>query len=225
MASILLSILNWKTQPLYDSKSNKMVLCLRSQDEDIDLNKYRCKVLKTPIKHSQFVTNVIQEETDVDQHGDIQVPLPCHKTFEFHKIGFNDMCNYFQNVMFYQDYDEYYQLPMPLLLNDSYDFYNDLTDQLANQEIVFSHFDDSNNINHPFKMNISRIDNLFKIAEYLQMDRLFTIIAARQATLIMNMEKNTMVIDWLMHKNNNKTRTTLITNVRMTERITMTTMK
>ena len=78
--------------------------------------------------------------------------------------------------MFYQDCDEYYQLPKRLLLNNAYDFYNDLKNQLTNEEIVFmkdvESFDD-NSINHPFEINMSRIDNLFKIAEYLQMDRLF----------------------------------------------------
>ena len=76
LSSILLSILNWNTQPLCDSNSNRMAVFLQSQDEDVDLNKYRSKVSKTQIKHSQFVVNAINEETAVDQHGDIQVPMP-----------------------------------------------------------------------------------------------------------------------------------------------------
>ena len=67
VSSILLSILNCTHKPLCDSNSNQMTLFLQSQDEDIDLSKYRCKVSKTQIKHSQFVTDVIEEETDIDQ--------------------------------------------------------------------------------------------------------------------------------------------------------------
>lgn len=64
---------------------------------------------------------------------------------------------------------------MPLLLNHSNDFYN-LT-SLTNQEISFmkklESFDDKNN--NPFTINMTRMNNVFKIADYLQIKRCFDI--------------------------------------------------
>ena len=84
--------------------------------------KYQKHKLNT---HNSWL-NVIKEETDVEQHGDIRQPLLRDEDFEFNKFGFNDMC--------YQDYDECYQLPMPLL------FMKDVES-----------FDDNNNNQHPLK--------------------------------------------------------------------------
>ena len=69
-------------------------------------------------------------------------------------------------------------------------------------------FDDSirkNSANdNPFDININinmtRLNNLFKIAEYLQIKRLLTIIGARHASLMTNMDKNKM-IQWLVDNN------------------------
>ena len=54
---------------------------------------------------------------------------------QFFRSGFHDMCNYFQNDYFNQDYGEY-QLAMPILLNNANDFYTEET-QLTIQETKF----------------------------------------------------------------------------------------
>ena len=203
------------TQSLDD---NSIVLFLQSDDRHLDLDDYRCKVPKSQTRHSTFVTQLIAEE--IDQHGDhdIEVPLSYDVRKQFWENGFNSMCNYLQTVTFYQDYDQHYQLPTPLLLSNSNEFYNGVKDQLTNQEIEFmkevESFDDNysydnnhnnnNNNNNVFDIFMTRMDSLFRIAEYLQMERLFTIIAARQASLMIGMNKQQM-IDWLMDGPNTKT--------------------
>ena len=194
------------TQPFDDRNSHNIVLVLETQDQD--LMKYKCKVKQTQIKDSKFITNLLPNDTemaDLDAEGDsdIEVPLPYEGDFDL--IGFNDMCDYFQNVHLYQDYDDY-QLPIPLLLAKSNDFYTDVK-QLTKQEIVFmkqlESFEDNHNNYDPFDIDTARMVNLFKIGDYLQLKRLITITAARQASLMMNMNKEQM-IKWLMDNHNTK---------------------
>ena len=131
-------------------------------------------------------------------------------TVQFFKFdhAFDDMCRYVQNVYFNEQYDELAELPMPLFLNDSNDFYN--LKELTNQEILFlkqiESFDDinnnttnnnNNNTINPFDIDMFRMNNLFKISQFLQIQRLHTIIAARHASLMKNMNKNQMT-QWLV---------------------------
>ena len=185
-----------------------------------DFTEYNCTLSKSQIKKSLFLTEIFDEFDKGDDKkifntstlidGVATCPLPYDADKEFFKIGFNDMCNYLQNYnIFNQDldyHDHEYSLPMPLLLNNSSNFYHDVK-QLTNQEIQFmkeiESFDDSNKNDNPFDINMTRIDSLFKIAEFLQMERLLTIIAARQASLMTNMNKNKM-IQWLVNNDNLK---------------------
>ena len=196
--------INGGTQ-LFDD-SNNIVIVLESQEEN--LYEYSCKVKESQIKLSALISDLVANNGPNHAgagHNDIQVPLPYDVEKEFLKIGFSDMCDYFQNDNLNQDYHEY-QLPMPLFLNNSNDFYNDAT-QLTEQEVIFmkalESFDDINNNDNPFDIDMTRMYNLFKIAEYLQIQRLLTIIAARQASLMMNMSKHEM-IRWLMTNPNPK---------------------
>ena len=194
----------------YDS--HNIVLTLQSQDQDLD--DYSCKVKESQSRHSKLVISLLANQFSANgdassEHSDIKVPIPYDADKEFFKIGFDDMCHYLQSVDLNQDHDEY-QLPKPLLLNNSNHFYNDVT-QLTNQEMIFmktiESFDESSDNVNPFDNDMTRMNNLLKIAEFLQMERLLTIIAARQASLMINMDKKQM-IQWLIddskaHNNNN----------------------
>ena len=185
--------------------------------EGQDLNEYNCTVNKMQIKKSPILTGMFTKleddsgkivfNTSILIDGVSTCPLSCDGDFEFVKTGFNDMCDYFQNNNFSQDYNcDEYQLPIPLLLNNSNDFYHHVK-ELTYQEREFmkkiESFDDSNNnTNNPFNIDMTRMNNLFKIAEYLQMKRLLTIIAARHASLMKNMNK-TQMIHWLDNIINN----------------------
>ena len=123
--SLLLITIIGNTKSLNDNDDNNIILFLESQDEAVDLTKYRCKVTKSQIKHSNLVAYSIEDQLDQLQHGDIEVPLIYDAAKQFWNIGFNDTCDYFQSVIFYQDYKDYL-LSMPLSLNNSNDFYNDV---------------------------------------------------------------------------------------------------
>ena len=186
--------------------------------EGQDLNEYQCIVDKLQIKKSSHLTDMFTDlENDSGRivfdsailiDGVPTCPLPYNNNTDkqFLKNGFNDMCNYLQNDYFNQDYSEY-QLPIPLLLNNPNDFYGDET-QLTIQEIRFmkdiESFEDSipknNDHGNSLNINMTRMNNLFKIAEYLQMKRLLTIIGARHASIMTNMAKNKM-IEWLVDNN------------------------
>ena len=128
------------------------------------------------------------------------VPLPYYKNQQFIKSAFNDMRFYIQNNTFNQHFDEeQYQLPLPLLLDNQDDFYD--LEQLTYDEIslIFIKHVESLNDN-----NMERMNNLFKLADFLQMERLVTIIGARQPSSMINMNKQEM-IDWLMDSHNTKT--------------------
>ena len=201
----------------FDHDSNNIVLTLQSQDQDLNSNEYSCTVQKSQLRHSKLVSDLVGHASHHDailmthantEYSDLQVPIPYDPDNAFLKNGFHDMCDYLQNVDFDDGYYDKYQLPMPLLLDDSNDFYNDLK-QLTNQEILFMKqielFDDSHNDNNinSFDINLPRMYNLFKIAEFLQIKRLLTIIAARQASLMTNMTENTM-IQWLLENPSTK---------------------
>ena len=110
------------------------------------------------------------------------------------------MCKYLQ----INDLEPGHQdLPRPLLLYNSNDFYN--LEQLTNQEKLFMQQIESfdNNTDHdnieinPFDIDMTRVNNLFKIAHNLQIARLFTLIAGRHASLINNLNKTAM-IQWFI---------------------------
>ena len=145
-----------------------------------------------------------------NRDNELEIPLPYDENTEFLKIGFNDMCHYLQNDNFHQYMEiDYYQLPMPLFLDNSNDFYSDaiIKQQLTDEEISFmkklESFEDDRNNDNPFDIDMTRMDNLFKIADFLQMERLLTIIAARQASLMTNMNEQQM-IKWLLEDHNTK---------------------
>ena len=208
--AIVLTLINNGQQQHFDHDTITLTL------EEQDLNEYSCIVSKLQIKKSLHLTEMF---TDFDNDsgrivfdsamlidGVPTCPLPYDTHKQFFKSGFNDMCNYFQNDYFNQDYSEY-KMTMPLLLNDANDFYTDEI-QLTNQEIQFmkeiESFDDSipknNYYDNLSNTNMTRMNNLFKIAEYLQIKRLLTIIGARHASLMTNMDKNKM-IRWLLENN------------------------
>ena len=193
-----------------------MTLTLQGQN----LTEYNCIAIKSQITKSLYLTEQCGKFDegrgkivfDADglfsnaHAGNIvadvlMCPLPYDEDKEFLKMGFKDMCNYLQNNNFNQElqYDEY-QLPMPLFLDNPHDFYDHVT-QLTDQEIIFlkeiESFDDNHSSINLFDIDMARMDNLFKIAEFLQMKRLLTIIAARQASVMTNMNKSTM-IQWLL---------------------------
>ena len=191
------------------TNDNNIVLVLESHTQNQELNGYRCTVKQSQIQVSKIVYGFL--ESDNDGHsGDVEVPLPYYENQEFFRDGFHDMCYYIQNNIFNQHYnydEKKYRLPKPLLLNNQNDFYD--LEQLTDDEISFmkelESFDNNNDNTNPFDIDITRMNNLFKLSDYLQMERLFTIIAARQASLMMNMNKKQM-IDWLMDsqtQNNN----------------------
>ena len=199
--------------------------------EGQDLNEYICTVNTSQIKKSFYLTQLCasaQFDQDIGKitfdpdakynpdgfypnagkliDGVLTYSLPNDEDVEFSNSGFNDMCTYLQNDNFTQDYDEYH-FSMPLLLAHSNDFYN--IRQLSNQEVLFlkqiESYDDNNT-----NINMTRMNDLFKIAAFLEMERLSTIIAARHASLMRNMSK-TKMIEWILdiHNNpNNKERTT-----------------
>ena len=190
-----------------DDDSNNIVLVLesRTQDQNPDLKKYRCTIKKSQMQSSTIVHDlVVDDNDDHDELSHIEIPLPYYENQQFFKSGFHDMCNYIQTNIFNQHYNETkHQLPMPLLLDNQNHFYN--LEQLTEYEIQFmkqvESFDSDNN--NPFDIDITRMNNLFKLADFLQMERLVTIIAARQASLMMNMTKQEM-IDWLIDNQNTK---------------------
>ena len=206
---LLLIVVIRNTKAVSDSNDIDIVLMLETRNQEQDLNGYKCKVKQSRLKDSKVVNDLVKREIDAmtrlgTEHNSVNVLLPHDGDFKFIELGFNDMCNYLQNNEFDQDYSEH-ELPMPLFKENSNDFYNHLK-QLTNQEIVFmkqleSFEDDSDNTDNPFDIDMTRMNNLFKIAYYLQMKRLLTIIAARQASLMMNMNKQQM-IQWLMDSQN-----------------------
>ena len=182
------------------NNDTNIVLVLESygQDQDPDLNKYRCTTRTSQIQVSKIIHGCVEQEYEMDssaQSSDIEGSLPRDENEEFFESGFNDMCNYIQNNIFNQDYNEKTsQLPIPLLLDNQKHFYN--LKQLTQYEISFMKQVES--------FDIARMNNLFKLADFLQIERfIITIIAARQASLMINLKKGKM-IDWLMDNQNEK---------------------
>ena len=199
-----------------------------------NVNEYNCTVTRSQMQRSLYLTEqcaefdqdsgkiVFDSDTLFPKQGILAggiliCPLPYDPDKHFLKSGFNDMCNYLHNDNFNRVYDNHtYQLPMPLLLNTSNDFYDDVT-QLTNQEILFmkqlESFDESlnNDNDNPFDIDMTRMNSLFKVSEFLQMERLLTIVAARQASLMTNMDKNKM-IQWLLDTPNTQKPTMKINN-------------
>ena len=201
---------------------DSMTLTIEGQN----LTEYDCTITKSQIKKSSYLTEQCVEFDDNSDKiifdsditvvntgklvaGVLTCQLPNYADKEFFRIGFNDMCNYLQNIddNFNQDYDEC-QLPMPIFVDNSSHFYDDVK-QLTNQEIVFmkqlESYDDSNNNSNvnPFDIEMTRMNNLFKFADFLQTKRLSRIIAARQASLMTNMNRKQM-IEWLFDTQNTK---------------------
>ena len=192
--------------PLMCTNSNKDTIVLKLDIQSQDGHAYKCKIPKSNIIHSKFITDfIVSNDAKYDEGHGLEIALPCDQDKQFFRIGFDDMCVYFQNDNLNQDYSEY-KLPMPLLLNNPNDFYYDQI-QLTQQEIIFmkhveSFDNNNNNNNNPFNIDMTKMDNLFKIAEFLEVERLLTIIAARQSSLMINMNKQEM-IKWLMKNSNN----------------------
>ena len=194
----LISINNGEQQ-YYDS----ITLSLEGQDP----KQFNCRLSQSQIPQSLHLTdyfddfeNVWKIVFDPDVDGELinglpKISLQYNEQSQFMKSGFEDICYYLQNVDFNEEYDE---LPMPLLLQHSNDFYK--LQQLTNQETTFmtniEWFNENSN-NDPFDLDMTRINNVFKIADYLQIKRLFTTIAARHASLMKNMNKQQM-IKWLI---------------------------
>ena len=185
-----------------------------------NLTDYSCIMNKPQIEKSSYLTQLIKFDENnrivFDPDANVSADrifakdgelvnnsptysLPYDVDTEFFKIGFYDMCYYFRSINFNQDYDEDYRLPMPLLLENSHDFYN--LKQLTIQEILFmkeiESFDNDIDNVHPFDINMTRMNNLFKFADFLQIKRLIAIIASRHASLMKNMNKQQM-IQWLI---------------------------
>ena len=211
LLSLMILIGNGQT---FDNNNVVLVLESHTQAQHPDLSKYRCTLKTSQIQISKIVNDLIDNDTDHNS-SDIEVPLQFYENQQFFILGFNDMCTYIQNNTFNQHYNKKtYQLPMPLLLDNPNDFYN--LEQLTDDEISFikeiESFDNNNNNNsNPFDIDITRMNNLFKLADFLQMERLVTIIAARQASLMMNMNKQQM-IDWLIENPTTKKQITTDNN-------------
>ena len=188
--------------------------------EGKDSSEYKCVLSQSQVKKSSILSQLIDQfdqdtgkitfDPDVENHEHglfvndsvltYSIPVKEREYLQFFKFdrAFNDMCNYLQNVDFNQQY--HHELPMPLFLNNSNDFYR-LT-QLTIQEILFmkqiESFDNNNDSNiSVLNINMTRMNNVFKIAEFLRIERLITIIAGRHASLMKNMTQQEM-IKWLI---------------------------
>ena len=205
---LALSLISTNSNPQY---YDTITLTLEGQD----LPQYRYILNKSQIKKSAYLTEKIVEfdqdtgkivfdpdvtfsERVVAKEGELIYSLPLDADKGYLTTGFSDGCSYLQNVDFDQDNQE---LPMPLFLENSHNFYN--LKQLTNQEVLFikeiESFDNNFNYDNPnpFDIDMTRMNNLFKIADFLQIKRLFTIIAGRHASLMTNMNKQQM-IKWLL---------------------------